>query len=557
MNRVIQRVPFFFLIFSFWFVACSLTPAFANNIVVEDVSLADQDTVNNTYDIQFDISWENSWRTALLPSATANWDAAWVFAKYSTYSGDNWSDWAHCRVSSAGAQTPTMDFADNKGVFIYRPDATSGSNDWDNIKIRWSYGAVADEARVKVRLFAIEMVLIPAGNFYLGDGTNATNRTGGSNSHFFDAADATDDDPGRDPVLISSTQPYISNVNDETGVVGDITWVNKAFIYTGYAGNLPAVRSQLGADYPTGYNAFYIMKYEISQGQYRDFLNTLTRTQQNARTASQTADQYAMSDTATVSYRSVIRCPSSIPAGAITFGCDYAANGSAGNGIFNEDRDGEWIACNYLSWADITAYADWAALRPFTELEFEKACRGDQAVVASEYAWGTATIASSPYSLKNASEESEGIAANYSIAAGNCWYSATSSSIGASSINQGPLRVGIFAANASNSGRMTSGAGYYGTMELSGNLWERIVSVMDSRTGRAISDFKGTHGDGDLSTTNSDWPPGSTTAGSGCRGGSWYRTAAFARVSDRYIAAASFTLRFSHGGGRCARTAPE
>jgi hypothetical protein len=100
---------------------------FANNIAVENVSLVDRDTVNNTYDIQFDISWNNSWWTALVPSATANWDAAWVFAKYSTYSAGSWSDWAHCTVSSAGAQTPAMDFsADNKGVFIYRPDATIG-----------------------------------------------------------------------------------------------------------------------------------------------------------------------------------------------------------------------------------------------------------------------------------------------------------------------------------------------------------------------------------------------------------------------------------------------
>ena len=35
----------------------------------------------------------------------------------------------------------------------------------------------------------------------------------------------------------------------------------------------------------------------------------------------------------------------------------------------------------------------------------------------------------------------------------------------------GPLRVGIFAANSLNTGRITAGASYYGIMELSGNLW--------------------------------------------------------------------------------------
>ena len=30
----------------------------------------------------------------------------------------------------------------------------------------------------------------------------------------------------------------------------------------------------------------------------------------------------------------------------------------------------------YISWPDLLAYADWAALRPITELEYEKAARG-------------------------------------------------------------------------------------------------------------------------------------------------------------------------------------
>jgi formylglycine-generating enzyme required for sulfatase activity len=39
--------------------------------------------------------------------------------------------------------------------------------------------------------------------------------------------------------------------------------------------------------YPVGFRGFYTMKYEISQVQYRDFLNTLTRAQQQERVASQ------------------------------------------------------------------------------------------------------------------------------------------------------------------------------------------------------------------------------------------------------------------------------
>ena len=44
--------------------------------------------------------------------------------------------------------------------------------------------------------------------------------------------------------------------------------------------------------------------------------------------------------------------------------------------------------CNYLSWDDAMAYADWAALRPMTELEFTKACRGDKEPAFHERPWG-------------------------------------------------------------------------------------------------------------------------------------------------------------------------
>ena len=58
--------------------------------------------------------------------------------------------------------------------------------------------------------------------------------------------------------------------------------------------------------------------------------------------------------------------------------------------------------------------------------------------------------------------------------------------------------------------RTTSGAGFYGAMELSGNLHDMIVTLGKSQ-GRQ---FLGTHGDGNLTTisgyegnaTNIDWP---------------------------------------------------
>ena len=60
---------------------------------------------------------------------------------------------------------------------------------------------------------------------------------------------------------------------------------------------------------------------------------------------------------------------------------------------------------------DGAAYADWSGLRPMTELEFEKACRGNQTPVANEFAWGTASItAATGISNDGAADEVDGTA---------------------------------------------------------------------------------------------------------------------------------------------------
>ena len=50
--------------------------AWANDIRVENIRTGFSETF---CDVEFDLSWNNSWRTS---SGPANWDAAWVFLKY-------------------------------------------------------------------------------------------------------------------------------------------------------------------------------------------------------------------------------------------------------------------------------------------------------------------------------------------------------------------------------------------------------------------------------------------------------------------------------------------
>lgn len=44
-----------------------------------------QNTTDDYTLMQFDLSWENSWRTSPAPN---NWDTAWVFVKYRLDNGE-------------------------------------------------------------------------------------------------------------------------------------------------------------------------------------------------------------------------------------------------------------------------------------------------------------------------------------------------------------------------------------------------------------------------------------------------------------------------------------
>ena len=48
---------------------------------------------------------------------------------------------------------------------------------------------------------------------------------------------------------------------------------------------------------------------------------------------------------------------------------------------------------NWVSWDDGIAFAAWARLRPMTEFEYTKACRGPSEPVAGDYPWGTSSTA--------------------------------------------------------------------------------------------------------------------------------------------------------------------
>ncbi len=147
----------------FWLVGLFvnfLQLGYANNIQVSNVTLVNQNVtagVNNaanfTY-IEFDLTWENSWRTLAAPG---NWDAAWVFIKYRTTGS---SAWNHVRLAPSGHNTspttPTTSYnvqvglvdesvAHNAttnpavGAFIYRSGNGTGTFSANDIRLKWFY----------------------------------------------------------------------------------------------------------------------------------------------------------------------------------------------------------------------------------------------------------------------------------------------------------------------------------------------------------------------------------------------------------------------------------
>jgi len=264
-------------------------------------------------------------------------------------------------------------------------------------------------------------------------------------------------------------------------------------------------------------------------------------------------------------YRSGIRCDATLPeTGPVVFYADFDDDG-----IGNETTDGQNIACNFLAWPDVAAYLDWSGLRPMTELEFEKACRGPNNPVGGEYAWGNAIIHTSPYTFANEGSPNESIS-SLPQNVGNCFYAGTKPAT-----NKPIGRCGIFAASSTNHTRIETGASYYGIMEMSGNTWEICVNIR--RPGG--KSFTGLHGDGELIATgdaNEDhWPgingndddsqPNGTyqtagvtgNAGAGSRGGNISMDLDGLAISSRDDASGIIiTTRNSIRGGRGVRTAP-
>lgn len=410
----------------------------ANNIAVSNVSLQNQSAANATVEVKFDLTWDNTYSGTDANSASF-YDRAWVFVKYSVGGAPSATvGWKHATLTSGGTVTPAA--SDGKGAIV---------NIGANQTVKWHYGGngVAGNATVRVRVCAIEVVYIPTGNFIY----NAAGAGGSTYNNYGGGSQAT----------ISATTHVPTGAS------------------TGW---------------PNGYSAFYMAKYEVSQGQYSDFLNMLPDATASGFYSATTSNGY------TITYTS-----------GSAYGLRYAAS-SANRGN------------NFMNWTDATNYASWCGMRPMTEMEFEKSARGGGAT-AYTYPWGNSTPSTTTYTVDSGTHTN--YYANYNNAGG-----------------AKPINVGHYLSGDIVRTDEQTGASPYGVTDMGGSLWEHLINCAATTTPA--------NGDG-TTTVPASWP--SASAGKGVRGGSWYYTSDYLRVSARGSAGWTDTDRTNYVGFRPARTA--
>jgi formylglycine-generating enzyme required for sulfatase activity len=522
----------------------------ANNLTISNVSYLANDQ------IQFTVTWNNSWNINVGP---ANRDAAWIVFKYqdcttplSSPGVDTLRRWQHIALSAVTADhTSTGDFthdvpADGMGILVYKSATGISPTVTGTVIVKLASAIAGLTANsINVQILGFEVVYVPQASF-------------------------------------------VFNVNGAANVTS-----------TAQTANIASTDNiNLALNYPSGFAPFYCMKYEITQHQYMTFLNSLDITQQAERVQNRTdiVGNYAFTgtfngsvgnNTTTSSYRNGIRVQTVANYNTGTpavFGMDMN-----GNNTYNEAGDGLHTAANYLSWDDLTAFLDWIALRPMTEMEYEKACRGTNTFIPNEYAWGGLGLISS-MALDNLSASNESYPPAQTTIIENAYVINSTNNIGVSNLNSlltnsnGPARVG-FASNSNSTYRESSGGSYYGIMDMTGNVWEQCVGLYSNPNAAINFPYTGTyvpnpayipgfpglnlslHGNGMISSAGhadvTGWAGAPSTI---IRGGSFYSPNTEGRVSDRSnrgihtnslgISTISNNYNYFEIGGRGVRSAP-
>jgi hypothetical protein len=412
---------------------------YANYMLIQNVTTVGDNPNNKTIQVQFDISWQNSWRDDI------NWDAAWLFIKYKDGAGN----WGHAYLNTTGynngtGTSNTLEVTnDNVGAFLYRSGLGSGSFTSTGIQLQWNYGqnGLNSVTGLEIQVFGIEQVYIPEGDFNVDKTVMRYQRFINQNYNEY-SYEIQLWAPGYNcPVINNRLSPVLSyydaysNYRDSIRIKGDVG------IDTDNDGVVD------NTNYPIGYENFYTFKYELTEQQYADFYNTLNSTQQSTV-------GLAGNDISILNGKYVSSKPNGI--------CS-----------FNASND-----------VKLLSYADWCGLRPMSFLEWQKSIWGNEYInyyTASslvEYPPNIANISNNTYYnfyfmpenelvingeetpyLLNRDYQNQELFPTYILYP----------------FNMGSVRAGLFA--SSNSTRRIANSSYYGVMDYNGGVFEPFVPL--------------------------------------------------------------------------------
>lgn len=395
--------------------------------------------------VSLDISWQNAFRVD--NGNLKCHDAAWVFFRWVNNERKDYYpirvlQEGHRQVANGKEQVPLQFKASKDGMGLFISLANPGERDISArivVELRPGDTDGINPRIMRMMPYAVEMVYVPEGPVTLG----APNTTKNGALYLSDSK-------GEMKGL------YQIKKEDQTVEIGP---GNNQLYYQAQNQYQGDQQGTIASAFPKGVRGFYIMKYEPTQGQYADFLNSLPLAMREANDISQ-------------------------------------INGYADNGGTIRLVDDVYVAdkpnqpCNYIGWDEGMAYADWAGLRPMTEFEYTKACRGSNDPIEDEFPWNTA----------------EKVQVRRQVdTEGNLVY------------------LDLDEADITDDNRDLYGVSLFRVHDLAGSLWEKMITI-GHPDGRS---FKGTHGDGQLSedgrATNEDWPAGNTDSGGyGFRGGGFY-----------------------------------
>ncbi|MEO0731727.1 MAG: SUMF1/EgtB/PvdO family nonheme iron enzyme [Bacteroidota bacterium] len=398
-----------------------------------------------------------------------------------------------------------------KGVILINPSGTAV----ECIDVKINFSVHAEFAKIHV----LEMVLVNEGAYDLGCAKSYEDRntiltgkgTLGAPLNAFYQSDVNGNYAG--PYKVKSEATL--KIGDCMGCLyakdAKIPGVNT---YSGEkAGRLPA-------SFPKGFTAFYQMRYELSEAQYCDFLNSLTDRQSTNR---------------------------------INLAGEFQGENRRKFGNFIRLAEEGFITtsplqpCSFLSWSDCLAYADWAGLRIMTELEFEKSARGFNASKFREFCWGDEQISLSNGLILGGSASGTKVAGNahinylgFSNYADVCPTSKARyrgcRTLNDSLAYRGPITTGIHAYSADRKDRSSTGASYFGAMDLSGNLREPVVPIGWAANRRGYTNHLGDGSiDKDGNSNETAWKfllQEDTVFG--YRGGGWSYHENHGQIADRF-----------------------